>query len=219
MCLKNFHYQAVSSFIFDLKFKKNRSPCNYCFSFLEVFLSLVLTFFHRARIDTHTEVDDFHQSVAVPFLNALINEMEAAFDMSSLEPVEALMVLDPNNIPTNSDAILAEFGKKEIKILQNFYGNTATDTYGERTITSPPLINATIESLYMEYDGYKNYISKRKKDVADNLLEKEKKLVSNLALAKSNKNATKKSINPCTWNMMATKTTYRKEKKMWPIIC
>ena len=42
-------------------------------------------------MDVHVTNAEFHQNVGVPFLNALLSEIEAAFDMESIEPVQALL--------------------------------------------------------------------------------------------------------------------------------
>ena len=50
-------------------------------------------------MDVHVTSAEFHQNVGVPFLNALLSEIEAAFDMESINLVTALLALDPSEIP------------------------------------------------------------------------------------------------------------------------
>ena len=47
---------------------------------------------------------EFRQNVGVPFLNTLLSEIEAAFDVKNIELVQALLALDPSEIPTVDDA-------------------------------------------------------------------------------------------------------------------
>ena len=59
---------------------------------------------------------EFHRNVAVPFLNALLDEIEAPFDMSSIEPAEALLVLDPVKIPVVTNQNHPQFGVKKLSV-------------------------------------------------------------------------------------------------------
>ena len=54
-------------------------------------------------MDVHVTSAEFHQSVGVPFLNVLLSEIEAAFDMESIKPVQSLSALDPSEILTADD--------------------------------------------------------------------------------------------------------------------
>ena len=108
---------------------------------------------------------EFHRNVAVPFLNALLDEIEAPFDMSSIEPAEALLVLDPVKIPVVTNQNHSQFGVKKLSVLYNFYCNRSKDTYQQCTIESPALINCTLKSLTLEYSGYKNHVDSRKKEI------------------------------------------------------
>ena len=46
-------------------------------------------------------------------LNALLSEIAAAFDMESIEPVQALLALDPSEIPT-ADTSFVMYGSEKI---------------------------------------------------------------------------------------------------------
>ena len=81
---------------------------------------------------------EFCQNVGVPFLNTLLSEIEAAFDMKNIELVQALLALDPSEIPTADDASFVMYGSE--KILLSFYGRERSETYAGHTVTSPALI-------------------------------------------------------------------------------
>ena len=46
-------------------------------------------------MDVHVTSAEFYQKVGVPFFNVFLSEIEAAFDMESIEPIQALLALDP----------------------------------------------------------------------------------------------------------------------------
>ena len=97
-------------------------------------------------MDVHVTSDEFQWKVRVPFLNALLSKIEAAFDIESIEPVQALLALDSSEISTADDTCLVMYSSKKIKILFPFCGKERSDTYAGRTVTSPALILCTAES-------------------------------------------------------------------------
>ena len=145
-------------------------------------------------MDVHVTSAEFHQNVGVPFLNALLSEIEAAFDMESIEPVQALLALDPSEIPTADDTSFVMYGSEKIKILFSSYGKERSDTYAGCTITCPALISCTEESLSLEYGGYKNYVASSKKSKIVELEREERKITAQLSLVKANKRSTNKEI-------------------------
>ena len=108
---------------------------------------------------------EFHRNVAVSILNALLDEIKADFNMLSIEPAEALLVLNPVKISVATNQNHSQFGVNKLSDLYNFYGNISKDTYQQRTIESQALINCILESLTLEYSGYKNYVDSRKKQI------------------------------------------------------
>jgi len=148
----------------------------------------------RQKMDVNLSKDDFHKKVAVPFINALLNEMEAAFDMTSIGPVEALMVLDPVDITILNLENVPTYGVESIESLFDFYGKEVTGTYAGHTVSSPPLIFCTKESLKLEYGGYKNYLNTVKKEKLKEIETEERSLVTRLGWAKADKKTRKKKI-------------------------
>ena len=102
---------------------------------------------------------EFHQEAGIPFLNALLSEIEATFDMESIELAQALLALDLSEIPTANDTSFVMYGSEKIKILFSLHGKERSDTYAGCNVTSPALIPCTAESLSLEYGGYKNYVA------------------------------------------------------------
>ena len=145
-------------------------------------------------MDVHVTSAEFHQNVVVPFPNAILSETEAAFDMEIIELVQALLALDPSEIPTADDTSFVMYGSEKIKILFSSYGKERSDTYAGCTITCPALISCTEESLSLEYGGYKNYVASSKKSKIVELEREERKITAQLSLVKANKRSTNKEI-------------------------
>ena len=145
-------------------------------------------------MDVHVTSAEFHQNVVVPFPNALLSEIEAVFDMEIIELVQALLALDPSEIPTADDTSFLIYGSEKIKILFSFYGKERSDTYAGRTIACPALRSCTEESLRLEYGGYKNYVASSKKSKIVELERVERKITTQLSLVKANKRSTNKEI-------------------------
>ena len=145
-------------------------------------------------MDVHIISDEFHRKIAVPFLNALLSKIEAAFDMESIELVQTLLALDPSEIPTADDTSFVMYGSEKIKILFSSYGKERSDTYAGCTITCPALISCTEESISLEYGGYKNYVASSKKSKIVELEREERKITAQLSLVKANKRSTNKEI-------------------------
>ena len=66
-------------------------------------------------MEAYVTSTEFHQKVGVPFLNVLLREEEAVFDMESIEPVKALLALDPSEIPTADNAGFVMHGSEKLK--------------------------------------------------------------------------------------------------------
>ena len=89
--------------------------------------------------------------------------------MSCTEPVGALMALDPSSISASNDYLFLVYGENDISTAFDFYGKPAEDDYEEHKSYSPPLLNCTLDSLKLEYGGYKTYIATRKNKVKGEL--------------------------------------------------
>ena len=63
---------------------------------------------------------EFHQKVGVPFLNALLSKIEDAFNMECIELVQALLALDPSEIPTADDNSFVMYSSEKSKFCFHF---------------------------------------------------------------------------------------------------
>ena len=114
--------------------------------------------------------------------------------MSCIAPVEALLVLDPNSIPSQNDPDFISFGKKSMDVAFDFYGNSAEDNYQGHKSFILALLRTTKESLQLEYGGYKNYVSSRETAVQNELQAKIKSLETRLLNANAQKYKTQRDI-------------------------
>ena len=89
--------------------------------------------------------------------------------MSCIEPVEALMALDPSSIPASNDYLFLMYDENDISTAFDFYGKPAEDDYEGNKSYNPPLLNCTLDSLKLEYGGYKTYVATRKNKVKGEL--------------------------------------------------
>ena len=123
------------------------------------------------KFDANLSMEEFHRKIGAPFVKALMEEIRAAFDMSSIDLIEALHMLDPVDIRKENPA---EYGSEKLEILFDFYRKPLQDSYEGRTVASPALINCTQEFLALQYKHYKEYAISRKNDLSVELLAKEK---------------------------------------------
>ena len=112
--------------------------------------------------------------------------MRAAFDMSFIPPVEALIVLDLMSIP-EADTNCITYSHDSINVTFEFYGNSKEDIYEGCTKISPPILNCTTESLQLGYTGYKSYICTHCLELVVKISGLEKNIKSCLALTEAKK--------------------------------
>ena len=79
--------------------------------------------------------------------------------MSCIKPVEALTAFDPISIPASNDYLFLMYGENDISTAFDFYGKPAEDDYEGHKSYSPLLLNCTLDSLKLEYGGYKTYVA------------------------------------------------------------
>ena len=107
--------------------------------------------------------------------------------MSCIEPVEALMAFDPSSIPASNDHLFLMYGENNISIAFDFYGKPAEDDYERHKSYSTPLLNCTLDSLKLEYGGYKTYVATHKNKVKGELELQLKSLNAKLICANAQK--------------------------------
>ena len=71
----------------------------------------------RMKFDANLSMEEFHRKIGAPFVKALLEEIHAAFDMSSIDPIEVLYMHDPVDIPKEN---LVEYGNEKLEIFLIF---------------------------------------------------------------------------------------------------
>ena len=61
--------------------------------------------------------------------------------MSCIEPVTALMALDPSSIPASNDYLFLMYGENDISTAFDFYSIPTEDAYEGHKSYIPPLLN------------------------------------------------------------------------------
>ena len=125
--------------------------------------------------------------------------------MSCIKPVEALTALDPISIPASNDYLFLMYGENDISTAFDFYGKPAEDDYEEHKSYSPPLLNCTLDSLKLEYGGYKTYIATCKNKVKRELELELKSLKAKLICANALKYKPTQEIKAIEREIVETK--------------
>ena len=93
----------------------------------------------RNRWSSIITIADYRTLVAIPYIDALLENIKSRFTVKPAKIVTAMSIFNPSLL-TNEDS-LSSYGKEQIKILAEFYGKEAEVQYAWMTYTSPPLID------------------------------------------------------------------------------
>ena len=99
---------------------------------------------------TLSSVEDFQVKVAIPYLSALIENIERRFSGKVIKLLTASSILSPSLFPPKEN--VSGYGDKEIELLSSFYGSAASVEYEGMTYTSPPLFDT--DDLKSEWKVY-----------------------------------------------------------------
>ena len=83
---------------------------------------------------------DFREKVVLPYIDALLHNIRNRFSGEAVDLLVSSSVFNPASILAE-EAALSDYGKKEGRVLAQFYGNEATVVYDGVTFSSPPLID------------------------------------------------------------------------------
>jgi hypothetical protein len=102
--------------------------------------------------------EDFRVKVALPYLSALMENIQRRFSDKIVALLSASSIFSPSLFPPKEK--LSGFGDKEIELLSAFYGNEASVEYEGVKHTSSPLLNA--EDLISEWKVYRRAMLQEK---------------------------------------------------------
>ena len=115
------------------------------------------------------------------------------------------MALDPSSIPASNDYLFLMYGENDISTAFDFYGKPAEDDYEGHKSYNPPLLNCTLDSLKLEYGGYKTYVATRKNKVTGELEWQLKSLNAKLICANAQKYKPTREIKAIKREIVETK--------------
>ena len=99
-------------------------------------------------------------AVAIPYIDALVSNINSRFSGSAVNLLVSSSIVNPVSFPTD-EAALPEFGNNELKVFLNFYGKEAQAEFGDKTYTSPPLVDS--EEILSEWRVFKRAFAKQNK--------------------------------------------------------
>lgn len=70
-------------------------------------------------------IDEFRESVAIPYINLLMSNTNNRFSDAVVKLLVSSSVFNPGSVPAQ-EAALIEYGKEELQVLVDFYGTEAT---------------------------------------------------------------------------------------------
>lgn len=114
---------------------------------------------HGSETFTHQSVSQFQVSVAVPYIDKLLSNMDSRFSDGVVKLLVSSSVYNPASLPSEEN--LTEYGKEEIKALAQFYGSEAKISYEGQDYTSPPLLDK--DNLIGEWQVFKRALKQETK--------------------------------------------------------
>lgn len=98
-----------------------------------------------------TDVSVYRTHVAIPYIDALLKNIDERFSTNAVKILTAMSVFNPALLPPKES--LNTYGVDKITTLADFYGEPAEVEFDGETHTSPPLLNK--EDLLSEWTIFK----------------------------------------------------------------
>ena len=76
----------------------------------------------QSRVSAISSVEAFRTAVALPYINALIENIEGRFSKKERSLLVAMSIFNPAQLPYSSHDSFNSYGKKAIQVLASFYG-------------------------------------------------------------------------------------------------
>ena len=110
---------------------------------------------------TFPDLKSFRESVAIPYINILVENIENRFAEEGVKLLMAASIFNPAQLPDASDPFFSAYGREEIKLLANFYGQEIEVEFNGRMFKSPPVL--MLISLFQNGQCFVEHYEKRKK--------------------------------------------------------
>ncbi|KAI6656128.1 hypothetical protein LOD99_1461 [Oopsacas minuta] len=83
---------------------------------------------------------DYRDKVALPYVDALLHNIGNRFSGEAVDLLVSSSVFNPASL-LSEEAASPDYGKREVEVLAQFYGNEAIVVHNGVTFSSPPLID------------------------------------------------------------------------------
>ncbi|KAI6658235.1 hypothetical protein LOD99_15504 [Oopsacas minuta] len=111
---------------------------------LEIDHGMMITMSRSARsfVDGASvgSLTDYRDKVALPYVDALLHNIGNRFSGEAVDLLVSSSVFNPASLHSE-EAALPDYGKREVEVLAQFYGNEAIVVHNGVTFSSPPLID------------------------------------------------------------------------------
>jgi hypothetical protein len=119
----------------------------------------------RTRGTPATTVEEFCVHVAIPYVDALVSNINTRFSDEVVKILTSSSIFNPALLP-ESETQLSAYGALQVKTLADFYGNEATIKFESTTYTSPAILNK--DELLSEWPMFKRAFFQEKKAMSSN---------------------------------------------------
>ena len=131
------------------------SPKQSYYGEYQTFLD-TLSNFHKAKFQFRSDaaevhISNFHKNTAKPMIEALVKEIEQAFDVADFPVLDAFHPFHPHNVP---DKPLPSFGQEEAEIIFKHYGNSKVDILENIRKEGAPIIKCSKENFLVKARRY-----------------------------------------------------------------
>ena len=96
----------------------------------------------QSTVSAISSVEEFCTAVALPYINALIENFESRFSKKEVSLLVAMSIFNPAKLPYSSHDSFNSYGKKEIQMLASFYGEEVEMEFFGASFKSPKVLDS-----------------------------------------------------------------------------
>lgn len=117
-----------------------------------------------------SDLKGFRDSVVIPYIDILVENIENRFAEEGVRLLMAASIFNPAQLPGVNDPTFNSYGRKEIQLLANFYGQEIEVDFEGSKFKSSPILEA--DELISEWPVFCRALQKEKESLisAKNLL-------------------------------------------------
>ena len=114
----------------------------------------------RSTVSAISSVDSFRNTIALPYIDALIENIESRFSEKEVSLLVAMSIFNPAQLPDSTQASFNLYGNKEVRSLAGFYGEDVEVELCGATFKSPKVLDG--EGLISEWPVFRRALLKEK---------------------------------------------------------